>query len=1199
MKKNVWLGVFVILVLQAACSYANQQVETFAQFEQEPDSIERVITLRGTLSHGSYTPITITQPGVYRLAGAMSVTGDLAAIRIAANNVFLDLDGNTVTVAGNAGGIFIDGQDVKVINGTIAGSGSTGCGVQVQGNNCRLEHIDVVSTATGFECIHAGSNMLLDCRALQSSAAGFSFVSSGTNTVSRCQALNLAGSNSVYGFLIADGQANVFDSCVVSDAKTSALTSTAQVGGFVFQGASSFNKLSNGKVTNVSTSNSAVACYGIFCDLVLSTSNSITNNRVNGVTNTATGVGISIDSSKNYVAQNTSCNNDINFENIAPSYITSQANARGVYNINCSSDVPDTVELINSTIDTTVVPELWSIESKAEVISSKIDRLSNDTEELWSIESKAEVISSKIDTIPGQLTPELWSIESKAEVISSKIDTVPGAITPELWSIESKAEVISSKIDKLSNDTEELWSIESKAEVISSKIDTIPGQLTPELWSIESKAEVISSKIDTVPDQLTPELWSIESKAEVISSKIDRLSNDTEELWSIESKAEVISSKIDTVPGAIAPELWSIESKAEVISSKIDTIPGQLTPELWSIESKAEVISSKIDRLSNDTPELWSIESKAEVISSKIDRLSNGTEELWSIESKAEVISSKIDTVPGQLTPELWSIESKAEVISSKIDALPRDAAELWSIESKSEVISSKIDTVPGAITPELWSIESKAEVISSKIDTVPGKLTPELWSIESKSEVISSKIDKVVPAITPELWSIESKAEIISSKIDRVVPAITPELWSIESKVEVISSKLECSSTAITSVPYSITQSGAYCIASTLGVAPGSTAITISTNNVWIDFNGQALQGNIVISGGLTNIRLTNGALAGGITCSGDVTSLTMRDFGITDASNEAIRIDGIARKFVVQDCIFTDYGTTGIYINTANMLELRNSLFSDNNYSGTGLVVIQGRNVDVRECNFKQNNYGIYLGTSATGSQLKGVQIEGCLITSSSLVGISLNNCASVDIDDCEITRQIDNYKGGSGVLINGGNTIEVNDSTISQFYYGIAVRGTATAPVAAFTIRDCRVNYNMRGILCSTNTVGSVTGCILEYNGRSQAAGCGFQDLTGLNSQVWYLSNLAMGNGSSPAKQTTPFDSNYTSGYDVPANPLGMTPVLSYASAGNSTAPYYQLIKVAGGGGGSDAPAGKRGAIAHWDNVSGAFSTIDAPV
>ncbi len=250
----------------------------------------------------------------------------------------------------------------------------------------------------------------------------------------------------------------------------------------------------------------------------------------------------------------------------------------------------------------------WSIESKAEVISSKVDvvsaEINNDFRETWtvlqtivnenwSIESKAEVISSKIDALPRD-TAELWSIESKAEVISSKIDTLPGQLTPELWSIESKAEVISSKIDALPRDTAELWSIESKAEVISSKIDTLPGQLTPELWSIESKAEVISSKIDALP-------------------------RDTAELWSIESKAEVISSKIDTLPGQLTPELWSIESKAEVISSKIDTLPGQITPELWSIESKAEVISSKIDALPRDTAELWSIESKAEVISSKID----------------------------------------------------------------------------------------------------------------------------------------------------------------------------------------------------------------------------------------------------------------------------------------------------------------------------------------------------------------------------------------------------------------------------------------------------------------------------------------------------------------------------------------------------------------------------------------------------
>jgi hypothetical protein len=47
---------------------------------------------------------------------------------------------------------------------------------------------------------------------------------------------------------------------------------------------------------------------------------------------------------------------------------------------------------------------------------------------------------------------ELWSIESKAEIISSKIDTIHGGSsnTAELWSIESKAEVISSKCDGIS-----------------------------------------------------------------------------------------------------------------------------------------------------------------------------------------------------------------------------------------------------------------------------------------------------------------------------------------------------------------------------------------------------------------------------------------------------------------------------------------------------------------------------------------------------------------------------------------------------------------------------------------------------------------------------------------------------------------------------------------------------------------------------
>lgn len=87
------------------------------------------------------------------------------------------------------------------------------------------------------------------------------------------------------------------------------------------------------------------------------------------------------------------------------------------------------------------MPEEWSIQSKTEIISSKIDPLQTKlTTEFWSIESKADVISSKVDRIDSKLTPEFWSIESKADTISSKIDTIP-PITPP---ISSKLDVLSA-----------------------------------------------------------------------------------------------------------------------------------------------------------------------------------------------------------------------------------------------------------------------------------------------------------------------------------------------------------------------------------------------------------------------------------------------------------------------------------------------------------------------------------------------------------------------------------------------------------------------------------------------------------------------------------------------------------------------------------------------------------------------------------
>ena len=211
--------------------------------------------------------------------------------------------------------------------------------------------------------------------------------------------------------------------------------------------------------------------------------------------------------------------------------------------------------------------EAWSIESKAEVISSKLDNLDITVTATVDLST----VYSKLDTI----IEENWSIESKAEVISSKIDAIDFNVTAtvDLSSVYSKLDII----------IDENWSIESKSEVISSKIDDVSTEINNDFhdtWTV----------LQTIID----ETWSIESKSEVISSKIDDLSVDFHDTW--------------TIIQALDTELWSIESKAEVISSKVDdlaieisndfhdtwTVLNGITGETWSIESKAEAISSKI-----------------------------------------------------------------------------------------------------------------------------------------------------------------------------------------------------------------------------------------------------------------------------------------------------------------------------------------------------------------------------------------------------------------------------------------------------------------------------------------------------------------------------------------------------------------------------------------------------------------------------
>ncbi len=83
----------------------------------------------------------------------------------------------------------------------------------------------------------------------------------------------------------------------------------------------------------------------------------IKQNIVHGTTGGASlaqcgnGVGIKADSTQNYIAENLSCHNDVNYQDVETKYLASQENARGVYNIDCSRTEPDEINLIESKLD--------------------------------------------------------------------------------------------------------------------------------------------------------------------------------------------------------------------------------------------------------------------------------------------------------------------------------------------------------------------------------------------------------------------------------------------------------------------------------------------------------------------------------------------------------------------------------------------------------------------------------------------------------------------------------------------------------------------------------------------------------------------------------------------------------------------------------------------------------------------------------
>jgi parallel beta-helix repeat protein len=314
---------------------------------------------RGDLSPAN-AAYTINRSGVYKLTSAKTASG-VPNISITANNVVLDLGDNTLT--GGTNGIEITGNNVTVKNGTV--TGMTQSGVFVQATGCTLNNCDIVSSPTGVTLQNANQCVIENCRVRNATQAGVSLQSTWTSVISSCEVAGVSGTTSVYGVVAQSGGNNSVEQCTVRAVRTSSSTGTDKVVGIVLSDETA--SYVNGNEIQVIESLTTVSAYGLWVNggnNATATNNSITQ----VTTSSGRGQGVFVNQASSYIASNLCYDCDSSFTGVPSEFITSQANARGVYNIDTNLTTPDQIEEIHT-------DQLPFIESQVDALPAQFSAL--------------------------------------------------------------------------------------------------------------------------------------------------------------------------------------------------------------------------------------------------------------------------------------------------------------------------------------------------------------------------------------------------------------------------------------------------------------------------------------------------------------------------------------------------------------------------------------------------------------------------------------------------------------------------------------------------------------------------------------------------------------------------------------------------------------------------------------------------------
>jgi len=239
---------------------------------------------------------------------------------------------------------------------------------------------------------------------------------------------------------------------------------------------------------------------------------------------------------------------------------------------------------------------------------------------------------------------------------------------------------------------------------------------------------------------------------------------------------------------------------------------------------------------------------------------------------------------------------------------------------------------------------------------------------------------------------------------------------------------------TPISSVPFTIADPGSYYVTTNLVGVSGSSAITISNNNVTLDLNGFALLGvpgslyAVAFANSQTNVIVRNGTMNGwriGVhETSGNSRNVVLENLAIFASGSDGILFDSAAD---IRDCLCSSNVAIGISVTGGRVMGCTANF---NRNSG----------IEMNAGGLVQNCWSGYNGNY--GIETSGGIVSGCWVQNNVWSGIQVaSDGGDITGNDC-----YGNNTGGTssyaGIYIEGpGNHIEGNRVSASG-YAGISV-------------------------------------------------------------------------------------------------------------------------------------------------------------